>query len=65
LEPRRRWRATSEAPQAADPERFATVQGFNSGDRFLDHVHSHDKVWICRRIDIARHWRAVHPPMHK
>jgi hypothetical protein len=18
-------------------------------------------VWVCRRIDIARHWRAVHP----
>jgi putative urate catabolism protein len=29
--------------------------------RFLDHVQAHDKVWICRRIDIARHWRAVHP----
>jgi len=29
--------------------------------RFLDHVQSRDKVWICRRIDIARHWRAVHP----
>ena len=84
--------------------RFATAQGFNTGDqfftylrdsfdtlynegysapkmlsvglhcrlagrpgriaglkRFLDHVQSHDKVWICRRIDIARHWRAVHP----
>jgi allantoinase len=26
--------------------------------RFLDHVQSHDKVWICRRIDIARHWAA-------
>jgi len=20
-----------------------------------------DRVWICRRIDIARHWKAVHP----
>jgi putative urate catabolism protein len=29
--------------------------------RFLDHVQAHDKVWICRRVDIARHWRAVHP----
>jgi len=29
--------------------------------RFLDHVQAHDKVWICRRIDIARHWRATHP----
>jgi allantoinase len=29
--------------------------------RFLDYVKSHDKVWICRRVDIARHWRQVHP----
>lgn len=25
-------------------------------ERFLDHVQSHDKVWITRRVDIARHW---------
>jgi allantoinase len=29
--------------------------------RFLDHVQAHERVWICRRIDIARHWRATHP----
>ena len=29
--------------------------------RFLDHVQAHEQVWIARRIDIARHWRAVHP----
>ncbi len=29
--------------------------------RFLDHVLSHDRVWIARRHDIALHWRAVHP----
>lgn len=29
--------------------------------RFLDHVQAHERVWICRRIDIARHWRSVHP----
>lgn len=29
--------------------------------RFLDYVQSHDQVWITRRIDIAQHWRAVHP----
>ena len=28
---------------------------------FLDHIQSRDKVWVCRRVDIARHWRAVHP----
>ena len=21
----------------------------------------HDRVWICRRVDIARHWVATHP----
>jgi allantoinase len=30
--------------------------------RFLDHVGRHDKVWVTRRIDIARHWLAHHPP---
>jgi putative urate catabolism protein len=30
--------------------------------RFLDHVQRHSGVWICRRIDIARHWIAHHPP---
>ncbi len=30
-------------------------------ERFLDYVLSHDKVWVTRRIDIADHWRKVHP----
>ncbi|BAS54331.1 putative urate catabolism protein [Leptolyngbya boryana NIES-2135] len=85
--------------------RFATSQGFNSGDqffaylrdafdvlyaegetapkmmsiglhcrlvgrpgraaalmRFLDYVQQHDRVWLCRRIDIARHWHEHHQP---
>jgi putative urate catabolism protein len=89
----------------ANDMRFATSQGFNSGDqffaylkdsfdllhaegaerprmmsvglhcrlagrpgraaalaRFLDYARRHDGVWFCRRIDIARHWRALHPP---
>ncbi len=29
--------------------------------RFLDHVEQHDRVWIARRTDIARHWRDTHP----
>ena len=29
--------------------------------RFLDYVQKHDRVWVCRRADIARHWRQVHP----
>ena len=30
-------------------------------ERFLDYVQSHDKVWVARRIDIARHWIEHHP----
>ena len=29
--------------------------------RFLDHVERHDRVWICRRIEIAEHWHRRHP----
>ena len=29
--------------------------------RFLDHVQAHDRVWVCRRVDIARHWRERFP----
>ncbi|ALM84920.1 allantoinase PuuE [Bordetella sp. N] len=36
------------------PGRFVALQ------RFLDHVQRHDRVWICRRIDIARHWAGRH-----
>jgi putative urate catabolism protein len=90
----------------ANDMRFATPQGFNSGDqfftylkdtfdvlyeegaegspkmmniglhcrlvgrpgraaalaRFVDYVLSKEKVWIARRIDIARHWHAHHKP---
>jgi peptidoglycan/xylan/chitin deacetylase (PgdA/CDA1 family) len=68
----------------ANDMRFATAQGFNSGDqffaylglqcrlagrpgriaalaRFIDHVDAHDKVWVCRRDAIAKHWRRHHP----
>ncbi len=89
----------------ANDMRFATPQGFNSGDqffaylkdsfdtlyreggegragmmniglhcrlvgrpgraaalqRFIDHVKSHDDVWVATRGDIAAHWRATHP----
>ncbi|OZG71628.1 allantoinase [Hahella sp. CCB-MM4] len=86
--------------------RFATNQGFNSGDqfytylkdsfdvlyeegatapkmmsvglhcrlvgrpgrlaalsRFLDYVSQHQDVWVCRRVDIARHWHDHHYPV--
>jgi OHCU decarboxylase len=88
--------------------RFATPQGFNSGDqfyaylrdtfdalyaegcdgvpkmmsvglhcrligrpgriqalkRFIDYIKAFEGVWTPRRIDIADHWRATHPPKH-
>ena len=37
------------------PARIAALE------RFLDYALAHDKVWICRRVDIARHWIATHP----
>jgi OHCU decarboxylase len=89
----------------ANDMRFATAQGFNSGDqfftylrdsfdtlyaegatrpamlsiglhcrlagrpgragalaRFLDHVRGHERVWVARRVDIARHWIRTRPP---
>jgi putative urate catabolism protein len=29
-------------------------------ERFLDHVGKHPDVWVCRRVDIARHWIQHH-----
>jgi OHCU decarboxylase len=37
------------------PGRFAGLR------KFLDYVRSKDRVWIARRIDIARHWATHHP----
>ena len=30
-------------------------------ERFIDYVRGFDRVWICRRIDIAQHWQRQHP----
>ena len=40
---------------AGRPGRFAALQ------RFLDHIQSHERVWICSRVEIARHWIKQHP----
>jgi putative urate catabolism protein len=37
------------------PARLAALE------RFLDHIEAHESVWVCRRIDIARHWMTTHP----
>ncbi|NHC03076.1 allantoinase PuuE [Acinetobacter sp. 187] len=38
------------------PARFKALQ------KFLDYVQSHEKVWICRRGDIAAHWQQNFAP---
>jgi len=37
------------------PGRFKALQ------RFLDHIEQHDRVWVCKRSDIAQHWIKHHP----
>ncbi|PCF94723.1 allantoinase PuuE [Vreelandella nigrificans] len=37
------------------PGRFRALQ------RFLDHIEAHERVWVTRRVDIARHWAEHHP----
>ena len=29
--------------------------------KFLDHIAVRDQVWVCRRVDIAKHWHSAHP----
>jgi putative urate catabolism protein len=38
------------------PGRLASLK------RFLAYVQSFEQVWFARRVDIARHWHATHPP---
>lgn len=33
-------------------------------ERFLDHVLDHERVWVCRRDDLARHWWTAHSAPH-
>jgi allantoinase len=40
---------------AGRPGRIAALE------RFLDYALQRPDVWICRRVDIARHWQATHP----
>ena len=37
------------------PARFAGLV------KFIDHVQKHEKVWVARRLDIAKHWMKTHP----
>ena len=38
------------------PGRFAALE------KFIRYAQSHEGVWFCRRLDIARHWHDFHPP---
>jgi len=38
------------------PSRFAALV------QFIDHISAKPGVWVCRRADIADHWRAEMPP---
>lgn len=38
------------------PGRYAALEAF------LRYARSHDDVWFCRRVDIARHWHTGFPP---
>lgn len=51
---RRRACSMSRTSSAEDARALALA-------RFLDYVRRRDSVWVCRREDIARHWRIEHP----
>jgi putative urate catabolism protein len=59
------WQEGAERPSMMSIGMHCRLLGrpgrFRAFQRFLDHVARHDGVWIARRIDIARHWRATHP----
>jgi allantoinase len=38
------------------PGRFAALA------RLVDYIAGHEDVWVCRRVDIARHWIESFPP---
>lgn len=38
---------------------------FKALERFLDYILSKEKVWVCTREEIARHWRKEHPYQKK
>lgn len=60
------WEEGAEAPKMMSVGlhcRIAGRPGRAAGlARFLDHVAAREKVWVARRIDIARHWHAHHRP---
>ena len=55
----------AEAPKMMSIGMHARVLGrpgrIRALQRFLDHVERHSRVWVPRRVDIARHWTREHP----
>jgi peptidoglycan/xylan/chitin deacetylase (PgdA/CDA1 family) len=60
------WREGADAPKMMSVGLHARIVGHPARmaglERFLDHVAARPDVWVARRVDIARHWRATHPP---
>ncbi|NCF63219.1 MAG: allantoinase PuuE [Gammaproteobacteria bacterium] len=42
---------------AGRPGRIAALE------RFFRYIRTFEDLWLCRRIDIARHWHENHPPV--
>ena len=30
-------------------------------DKLIDYIDNFDDIWVCNRIDIAKHWFKTHP----
>ena len=59
------WREGSDAPRMMSVGLHARISGHPARAaavaRFLDYVADREGVWVCRRRDIARHWRQHFP----
>jgi len=59
------WREGKETPRMMSVGMHCRLLGrpgrFRALQKFLDYLERHDNVWICRRIDIARHWKKRFP----
>ena len=60
------WEEGGEAPAMMSVGLHPRISGQPSRAgglaRFLDHVASRDRVWVCRRMDIAEHWIGAFGP---
>jgi allantoinase len=58
------WREGETAPKMMSLGLHLRIIGrpgrINALERFLEHVAARGQVWIARRADIARHWRALY-----